>query len=721
MKMFVYAIGLMLAAASPLLAASLPESAKIDEMLASYWAKNSVKPNPPASDAVLVRRLYLDIAGRVPTIEETREFTASTDPQKRVKLIDKLLASDGYTSHMFNYFADLLRLTDNTKGRVTAEAYEEWLKKKLKENTPFDQLVRDLLTTDGGVWDSGAIGFYMRDENKLDHLAYTVQVFLGTQIVCAQCHNHPFDKWTQKEYYHVAGYTYGMDTKGSQTNFLKMETKGKPGGLDREKLKNMSRDERKAYMKKMEAEGNSEAAKASRAEMQEVRRAMQDVVKPLRYTTIQWNEGKSPALPHDYKYDDAKPGDQLPVKTLFGHDAQPANGETRIDAFARWMTSPENPRFTMVIANRMWKKAFGLGLIEPVDEIMDSTVPSIAPLMEHLTQLMAEKKYSIKSFLRVLYNTDAYQRAATTEELMAGSTYHFPGPLLRRMSSEQVWDSMVTMARGNVDDAVDEENTRLHNYLGDLKFFLDTLRDKGAEGLIEVSRQANSQNEANMKKAEELRKEMEALREKGDKEAAQRLARQSQQLRNQKNQDLLVALLGEERARDLRQGYGPKKAAAQINPQDKKALMAKLASLPKEQRKEAMKAMQGAAGGTLATRASEQPSPARPGTFLRTFGQSDREEIDNFNRDASVPQALNLLNGPMLDALTSPVSKLSHQMAEAGSSKAKLDTLYMAFLSRLPDANERKVLDQVIAERGDKAVEDVAQALLTGSQFLFVQ
>ena len=721
MKMFVYAIGLMLAAASPLLAASLPESAKIDEMLASYWAKNSVKPNPPASDAVLVRRLYLDIAGRVPTIEETREFTASTDPQKRVKLIDKLLASDGYTSHMFNYFADLLRLTDNTKGRVTAEAYEEWLKKKLKENTPFDQLVRDLLTTDGGVWDSGAIGFYMRDENKLDHLAYTVQVFLGTQIVCAQCHNHPFDKWTQKEYYHVAGYTYGMDTKGSQTNFLKMETKGKPGGLDREKLKNMSRDERKAYMKKMEAEGNSETAKASRAEMQEVRRAMQDVVKPLRYTTIQWNEGKSPALPHDYKYDDAKPGDQLPVKTLFGHDAQPANGETRIDAFARWMTSPENPRFTMVIANRMWKKAFGLGLIEPVDEIMDSTVPSIAPLMEHLTQLMAEKKYSIKSFLRVLYNTDAYQRAATTEELMAGSTYHFPGPLLRRMSSEQVWDSMVTMARGNVDDAVDEENTRLHNYLGDLKFFLDTLRDKGAEGLIEVSRQANSQNEANMKKAEELRKEMEALREKGDKEAAQRLARQSQQLRNQKNQDLLVALLGEERARDLRQGYGPKKAAAQINPQDKKALMAKLASLPKEQRKEAMKAMQGAAGGTLATRASEQPSPARPGTFLRTFGQSDREEIDNFNRDASVPQALNLLNGPMLDALTSPVSKLSHQMAEAGSPKAKLDTLYMAFLSRLPDANERKVLDQVIAERGDKAVEDVAQALLTGSQFLFVQ
>ena len=721
MKTILTTLCLLLAAvASPVQSASLPESAKIDEMLASYWAKNNVKPNPPASDAALVRRLYLDIAGRVPTIEETREFTASADPQKRAKLIDRLLASDGYTSHMFNYFADLLRLTDNTKGRVTAEAYEEWLKKKLKENTPFDQLVRDLLTTDGGVWDSGAIGFYMRDENKLDHLAYTVQVFLGTQIVCAQCHNHPFDKWTQKEYYHLAGFTYGMDTKGSANVFNKTGGKGGLDSIDREKLKNMSRAERKEYLKKTQAENNSEAARASRAEVQEVRRAMQDVMKPLRYTSIEWREGKSPALPHDYKYDDAKPGDQLPLKTLFGHDAQPANGETRIDAFARWMTSPDNPRFTMVIANRMWKKAFGLGLIEPVDEIMDSTVPAIAPVMEYLTQLMAEKKYSIKSFLRVLYNTDAYQRAATTEELMAGSTYHFPGPLLCRMSDEQVWDSMVTMARGNVDDAVDEENTRLHNYLGDLKFFLDTIRDQGPEGLIEVSRKANSQNEANMKKAEDLRKEMEALREKGDKEAAQKLARQSQQLRNQKNQDLLVALLGEDRARDLRQGYGPKKAA-QVKPQDKRAIMAKLAALPKEQRKEAMKAMQGAGSSSLTNRASEQPSPARAGSFLRTFGQSDREEIDNFNRDASVPQALTLLNGPALDALTSPVSKLSQQLADAPSPKAKLDTLYLAFLSRLPNAQERKVLDEVIAERGDRAVEDVTQALLTGSQFLFVQ
>ncbi len=154
--------------------------------------------------------MYLDIAGRIPTIEEAQAYIHSKEPQKRAKLIDTLLASDGYTSHMFNYWADVLRLTDNVKGRITAEAYEEWLKKQVKENVPYDQFVKNLLTTDGGVWDSGSIGFWQRDENKLDHLAYTVQVFLGTSIVCAQCHNHPFDKWSQMDYYQMAAHSNGI-------------------------------------------------------------------------------------------------------------------------------------------------------------------------------------------------------------------------------------------------------------------------------------------------------------------------------------------------------------------------------------------------------------------------------------------------------------------------------------------------------------------------------
>ena len=231
-------------------AASLPESRKIDELLAQGWQKAGVQPNPAASEEVLVRRLYLDIVGRIPSVEETQAYVKSSDPEKRSKLIDSLLGSTGHTSHMFNYWADVLRLSDNVKGRLTAEAYEEWLKKQLHANTPYDQMVRNLLTTDGGVWDSGSIGFWQRDENKLDHLAYTVQVFLGTSIVCAQCHDHPFDKWTQMDYYHMAAFTWGMDTKSRGFEVIK---KSRAPEINKAALKAMDKKERKEYLAKLQA------------------------------------------------------------------------------------------------------------------------------------------------------------------------------------------------------------------------------------------------------------------------------------------------------------------------------------------------------------------------------------------------------------------------------------------------------------------------------------
>jgi len=711
--------------ATTLSAAMLPESQKIDQLLAKDWKKSSLKANPPASDEVLVRRFYLDIAGRIPTVEEAQTYIKSNDPQKWAKLIDTLLSSDGYTSHMFNYWADILRLTDNVKGRITAEAYEEWLKKQLKANVPYDQFVKSLLTTDGGIWDSGSIGFWQRDENKLDHLAYTVQVFLGTSIVCAQCHNHPFDKWTQMDYYGMAAFTYGMDTKSNGTEMIKL---GKKPDFDKKALQaktaNMSKQERTDYAKKMREENEGESAKLNVEDLKEVRNAMQDVMKPLRYTSATWNDRNLPALPQDYKYPDAKPGEKVEAKAMFGHDAVPSGDQTRLDAFADWMASPENPRFTTVIANRMWKKAFGIGLIEPVDELTDSTVASNAPLMDYLNQLMVEQKYSLKSFLRVLYNTDTYQRAATTEEVPLGETYHFTGPILRRMSAEQIWDSFVTLSRGNVDDAVDDENVRLHQYLDDLSMFLGTLKEKGAEGLVAIAKAGSAKRAENQKKIDEMRAKLNAEKEKTgvtDTAAARELTREAASMRREAGQDILVTLLGEDRADGLRRGYSPQKAAAAKKPAiDRKTFE----SMTKEQRKELATSMRRGGskdGMNLTTRASEQPSPARPGTFLRTFGQSDREQIQNASDDASVPQALSLLNGPVADVLGSPISKLNQDLAKAGSPAQKIDMLYQSLLSRHPTTNEQAVLNSVIKERGDKAVADVTHALVTGSQFLFVQ
>lgn len=704
-------------------AASLPEAAKIDSLLAAGWEKNGLQANPPASDDVIVRRLYLDIAGRIPTLEERDAFVESKDPQKRTKLIDTLLASDGYTSHLFNYWADVLRLTDNVKGRITAEAYEEWMKKELKANTPYDQLVKKLLTTEGGAWDSGSIGFYQRDENKLDHLAYTVQVFLGTSVVCAQCHDHPFDKWTQLDYYGMAAFTYGMDTKGGGVNDLKISKRPNNNSNIPEFLAKMTPKERKQYVREHPeeiAKLREEAKKPSidTAELREVRQTLQDVMKPLRYTSIANNDGRLPKLPDDYKYDNAKPGDTIEARALFGHEAKPKEGQTRIEAFADWMTSPENPRFTTVIANRMWKKVFGLGLIEPVDEMTDSTIPSNPALMEYLTQLMIEKEYSLKSFLRVLYNTDTYQRMAGTQEIALGETSHFTGPMLRRMSAEQVWDSIITLTSGNLDSTVDTDNQRLHQYLDDLSMFVTTVKEKGPEGIIAAAKEGLEDRRANDKKLDELRAQMAANKENGTSSGAEAkaLSNAANKLRREANNNLLVNLVGEERAQDLISGYKPKKQIESKRPNiDKETL----ANMSKEERRNLMQ--QAKESSLVAARASELPSPARPGHFLRTFGQSDREVIDNASKDASVPQALTLLNSPLANSLTQPTSLLFQKLSKTASPDQKVTLLYEALLSRPPTTAERTTLNAVLAERGTQAIPDITHALITGSQFLFIQ
>ncbi|WP_075088873.1 DUF1549 domain-containing protein [Verrucomicrobium spinosum] len=162
-----------------------------------------------------MRRIYLDVVGRIPTKAEAVAFLESKDATKRQKLIDQLLNSDGYVQHAFNFWADVLRVKNGIapggQGREAGAAYIQWLKESLRDNKPYDRMVRELLTADGATYEDGAMGFYMRDLGMpLDNMAVTTQVFLGTQMVCAQCHNHPFDKWSQMDYYQMAAHSNGM-------------------------------------------------------------------------------------------------------------------------------------------------------------------------------------------------------------------------------------------------------------------------------------------------------------------------------------------------------------------------------------------------------------------------------------------------------------------------------------------------------------------------------
>ncbi len=700
-------------------AASMPESAKIDAILAKEWQKNNLKPNEPATDEVFLRRIYVDIAGRIPTRDEAEAFLNDKATDKRAKLIDTLLTSDGYTANFFNYYADILRLQTDTKGALTGYAWADWLKGALKKNQPWDAMVREMITADGASWDNGAVGFYMRDQGMpLDHLAATVQIFLGTSVVCAQCHNHPFDKWTQMDYYHMAAFTFGVDSK-----------KGYGISLEGKLADTMG---------KGRAARKSPEAQALRKDIREVQESMKEVSKVLRYTTVATTD-KLPKLPHDYKYPDAKPNETVEPKTMFGQDATPKEGESRAEAFAKWMTAAENPRFTLVIANRLWKRTMGMGLIEPVDEITDSTTPSNAELMTYLEKLMLDKKFDLKAYLRVLYNSDVYQRMPSSKDVALGETYHFTGPLMRRMSAEQVWDSVVTLVKGNVDTRAAEGNDGAERKLDALGKLYDTINGKDVRELVtQIKSHSNASDPVKDAKIKEMTEQMNKLRRDGKKEEAQRLSKQINAMRNAEKKDAFAAVLGEEGAREFQKEYraggvrakgGKNKDAALVKTSLSREEMQKIRAESGGDKKKANEMIAQAkqkrsAGSALlisATRAADLPSPSPRGHMLRTFGQSDRDTIENASREAAVPQALSLLNGPVADALVNDNSAFSQDVQKATGDAAKMDAIFLGLLSRRPTDNEKQILQQTFAERGESAKADVVHALLNTGEFLFIK
>jgi hypothetical protein len=400
-------------------------AADIDRLVGAVLAANKQQPNALATDAQFLRRLYLDAAGRIPTAQEAEAFLGSTAPDKRAKLIDEVVFSSGYSMQMFNWMADLLRVKDTFAKGVPAFTFEDWLKTRLAANAPWDKMVFEMMTADGRLSDNGAAGFMLFDaEMPLDGVSNLMTTFLGTNMACAQCHDHPLADWTQRDFYQMAAF-FGA-TDGKDEAIL--------GAINKI------------------AKADSTLPKGSLKKIADMNAYRLDDANKQKLT-----------FPKDYKYSDAKAGDPvLPEliawskadKTLPIYKVSTKQPEQLRDEFARWLTSPQNPRFAANIANRIWKKAFGLGVIEPVNDIDDLAQASSPELMSHLTFVMKAAKFDLREVQRVIYNSKTYQAAASDTPDLGTDKYLFNGPLVRRLSAEQVWDSLVVTALGNYADNV---------------------------------------------------------------------------------------------------------------------------------------------------------------------------------------------------------------------------------------------------------------------------
>ena len=376
-------------------------------------------PNAPANDEVFARRLYLDVVGRIPTHDEVTSFLADKSPDKRAKLVDALLNSPGYTMQMFNYLADMLRVKDDYGKGAKAYLFEDWLKDMVAINRPWDAMVNDMLTADGKLVETGPAGFLLRDaQMPLDGVANMLTTFLGANVSCAQCHDHPLAEWTQKDFYQIAAFFGATD------------------GFHED----VARD-----IKRLAKSGNA----GNKA-------AITNMLASNAYDLVDMKQNKL-EFPKDYKYDNAKPGEKVTPALITWSERDKQNPAYKIDTknpsqlrdeFSKWMTSPENPRFATSIANRIWKKAFGLAVQEPVSDLDDPKTASNPELLAQLTAYMKQAKFDLREFQRIVFNTVAYQRQSSNTPDLSKGPFLFAGPLLRRLSAEQAWDSIITLASG---------------------------------------------------------------------------------------------------------------------------------------------------------------------------------------------------------------------------------------------------------------------------------
>ena len=421
----------------------IPEpSHQIDILVQQRLADLDQESRPGIDDYAFCRRIYLDAIGRIPTIDELDQFVVDNQPDKRARLINELLHSKGYQSHWYNYWADLLRVKYVGDKLHHPGNYAQWIKESLRTNKPYDQMAHELINASGHLYKpgNGATGFYAREPMPLDHLANSVKTFLGLSIECAQCHDHPSDVWTQKDFYQLAAFNSRTHLRVDPTPELE-----KQYAKDRRVLKNKSFDEWIVYRESLR----------------------------VKHAAIHGNGTGFTRLPHDYAYEDGKPFEAVQADVLFGempklnHKLTKANLDAlkhnnfgppinSRESFADWMVSSDNPMFTKSVVNRLWHQVMGTELVGPLGGLSPEEMGPHPKLTEQLVEIMKLSRYDLKAFLSVLFNSKTYQsKAIALKADTAG--YVLDGPVVRRLSAEVIVDSFLSLKTETPDKYVATE------------------------------------------------------------------------------------------------------------------------------------------------------------------------------------------------------------------------------------------------------------------------
>jgi hypothetical protein len=365
----------------------------VDELAFARLKMLGLPPSAPCDDATFIRRATIDIAGRLPTAAEAREFSADADPDKHEKLIDRLLASDDYAYYFANKWSSVLRNRRNSANDDVKPtmAFHQWIFEGLKSNKPYDQFAREILTVKGEEGKDPAVVWYRELKEPSAMLEDAAQLFLGQRLQCARCHHHPFEKWSQEDYYGFA-----------------------------------------AFFSQVEVAAAKPAKKAAK-------NTPEEPATPAKVTV------KSAAP----KATNVKTGLDVKPTGLGGAPLDVSAGDDARVKLAEWMSEKDNPFFAHTLVNRYWKHFFGRGLVDPEDDLRITNPPTNPELLDALARDFVDGKFDTKNLIRTICTSRVYRLSAIPNEYNAEDRQNFSRYVPKRLNAEVLLDAVdsVTLAK----------------------------------------------------------------------------------------------------------------------------------------------------------------------------------------------------------------------------------------------------------------------------------
>ncbi len=344
-----------------------------------------INPSAPSDDPVFIRRAYLDAIGRLPEPDETRTFLADRDPQKRSKLVDRLVERPEFADFWALKWADLLRNEEKTMGEKGAWVFQRWLRDQIAGDVPLDELVRRIVGGLGSTWQNPPSSFYRTNRDPTTAAESVAQVFLGMRLQCARCHNHPFDAWTQDDYYGLAAFF---------------------SNIERKQPNNVRKDD----LDKHEINGD---------EIVYLTAAAPRMVQP-------------------------RTGVVLRPTVLRGQATrEPADGNA-LTVLADWLTRG-NRQFERNLANRVWFHLLGRGIVEPVNDFRDSNPPSNPALLETVSGYFRDHGMKLRPLVAWIMKSRTYQAGATPDATNREDESNFSHAAVRLLPAEVLLDAISQM------------------------------------------------------------------------------------------------------------------------------------------------------------------------------------------------------------------------------------------------------------------------------------